>query len=226
MPDLNFLETAKPKKEAPVKKRGFFSFAKTKKRTVGVNLITSEVQKEVARAVIRKNGIQLVVSLLIALILALLVYGGVIFVGSREAGRVATLRGELDRVEADIARLERENKRLLGFQSKLTLIKSLLDSHRTLLPFFNALQDRTLPEVSYDSLALTSDGSASLSAGTSNYTALGRQLLAFERASDLFAAVRFSGITASLDQLGDIIGVRFTVSLTLNKNLLSAPPSE
>lgn len=213
MSDLNFLDSTKKKQEAPEKKRGLFSFAGKKKRAVGVNLITTEAQKEVARAVIRKNLIQLGVSFLIALLLALLVYGALLLYGSQQKVRIVPLRQNLDQVEADIIKLEKENKKLLGFQTKLSAIKSLLDGHPTFLRFFDALEKNTLPEVSYDTLSISDDGSVSLSAGTANYTTLARQLLAFENAKDSFSSVRFSGIAASLDQLGAIIGVKFTVSL-------------
>lgn len=214
MADLNFLDSTKKKQqEVPEKKRGLFSFTGKKKRSLGVNLITTEAQKEVVRAVIRKNLIQLGVSFLIALLLALLVYGALLLYGSQQKARIVPLRQNLDQVEADIIKLEKENKKLLGFQTKLSAIKSLLDEHPTFLRFFDALEKNTLPEVSYDTLSISDDGTVSLSAGTASYTMLARQLLAFENAKDSFSSVRFSGIAASLDQLGAIIGVRFTVSL-------------
>ena len=219
MADLNFLETGQKKPNTPEKKRGMFSFGKKKKGTVGVNLITSEAQKEASSRVIRKNIIQLAVSFLIALILALLVYGGVLLYGSREAGRVAVVRSQLDAVEQDIARLEKENKKLLGFQNKLTAVKSLLDSHISPLPFFDELEKNTLPDVSYDTLVLTKKGTASLSAATTNYTTLGRQLLAFEQSERFITRVQFSSISSSLDQLGEIIGIRFSISLNLDPAL-------
>lgn len=219
MADLNFLEHGKPdasgKKDAQEKKLKLFSLAEKKKRGVGVNLITTEAQKEATTAVIRKNSIQLGVSFLLSLGLALIVYGGLFFYGLREAGRVALLRQNLNSVEQDITMFEKENKKLLGFQNKLTAIKSLFDEHRTIAPFFGGLEKNTLPEVTYETLTLSDDGSATLSAGTENYTTLARQLLAFDRANEFVAKAQFSGITSSLDQLGAIIGVRFTVSLQL-----------
>lgn len=213
MPDLNFLETGK-KKEVPQKKRGIFSFGgEKKKRAVGVNLITSEAQKEATQAVIRKNLVQLGVSFLIALSISLIAYGGLLLYGSREAARVLVVKQNLNQVEADITKLERDNKKLLGFQNKLTAVKSLLDDQRTFLNFFDALEKNTLPEVSYDTLSISEDGSVALSAGTTNYTTMARQLLAFEQAKDFVKSVQFSGITASLDQLGAIIGLKFTVAL-------------
>ncbi|MBI4253398.1 hypothetical protein HY623_04485 [Candidatus Uhrbacteria bacterium] len=219
MPDLNFLETGK-KKETPVKKRKLFSFGKEKKRAVGVNLITSEAKSEVERAIIRKNGIQLFLSFLLALILSLLVYGVVLLYGTQESGRVAILRQDLNRIEADIALLEKDNKKLLGFQNKLTSIKALLDGQTTFLPFFQKLEENTLPEVSYDTLSFSRNGDVLLSAGAGNYTTLGRQLLAFEQSEKFLKSVQFSGISSSLDQLGSIIGVRFSVVLTLNPEIL------
>ncbi|MEK7122532.1 MAG: hypothetical protein AAB855_01615 [Patescibacteria group bacterium] len=226
MADLNFLDIGKKKQDAPEKKRKVFSFARKKKRAVGVNLITSEAQKEATHTVIRKNIIQLVVSFLVALILALLVYGGVLLYGQQEAGKVAVIRQQLVAVEQDIERLEKENRKLLGFQNKLTAIKTLLDSHASLIPFFDALEKNTLPDVSYDTLALRADGSVSLSAATTNYTTLGRQLLAFERSENFVTTARFSSIAASLDQLGAIIGIRFTVALNLDPKLLRPQPIE
>lgn len=221
MPDLNFLETTKGKKQAPEKKRSFFSFFKKKsKRVVGVNLITSEAQKEASHAIIRKNIIQLAVSFLIALILALLIYGGVLLYGSQEAGKVAILQGQLDVVEQDITRLERENRKLLGFQNKLTEGKALLDNHTSLLPFFQALEKNTLADVTYDTLVLANEGTVTLAAVTKNYTTLARQLLAFEQSKNFITTVRFSSIAASLDQLGAIIGIRFNIALQLDPQLL------
>lgn len=229
MADLNFLEHGKPgadgKKDAQEKKLKLFSLAEKKKRGVGVNLITTEAQKEATTAVIRKNSIQLGVSFLLSLGLALIVYGGLFLYGLRETGRVALLRQNLNNVEQDITILEKENKKLLGFQNKLTAIKSLFDEQRTLAPFFDGLEKNTLPEVAYETLTLSDDGAATLSAGTENYTTLARQLLAFDRAKEFVAKAQFSGITSSLDQLGTIIGVRFTVSLQLAPDVMKEKAS-
>lgn len=226
MADLNFLDIGKKKHDAPEKKRGVFTFAPKKKRAVGVNLITSEAQKEATRTVIRKNIILLVVSFLMALILALLVYGGVMLYGSQESGKVAVVRQQLDAVEQDITQLEKENRALLGFQNKLTAVKTLLDGHASFLPFFEALEKNTLPDVTYDTLALRADGSVSLSAATTNYTMLARQLLAFEQSEHFVTNANFSSIAASLDQLGAIIGIRFSIALSLDPTLLRPKPSE
>ncbi|MDP2629975.1 MAG: hypothetical protein Q8P56_01055 [Candidatus Uhrbacteria bacterium] len=222
---VDFLHnTSQNKKESEQKKPGFFGAEK--KKSTGVNLMTSEVLREATRAIIRRNVFLLVGSFFIALIIALLAYGALLAWGSQEQKKVAIVRQELDAVNRDIAQMEKEHSNLTQFQNKLSALKSLIDDHRTLLPFFDGLEKNTLPEVFYSTLVFSSDGSASLSATTTSYTNVGRQLLAFQESKGFTSSVQFSGIASSLNQDGEIIGVNFSVLLKLDPALFKKEPPQ
>ena len=195
---VNFLNNASQgKKEPQPKKTGFFGAEQ--KKSAGVNLMTSEVLREATRASILR---------------------------SQEQKKVAVVRQELDAVNREIAQMEKEHSNLTLFQNKLSALKTILDDHQTLLPFFDGLEKNTLPEVFYSTLVFSSDGTASLSATTTSYTNVGRQLLAFQESKGFITSVQFSGIASSLNQDGKIIGVNFTVLLRLDPALFKKEPSQ
>lgn len=215
---VNFLNTNSPGKNEPAQKKPGFFGAKEKK-AVGVNLMSSEVLDEASRAIVRRNIFLLIGSFVIALAIAALVYGALITWGAQEQKKVSVIRLELDSANNDIAKMEKENANLTAFQNKLSTIKTLVDDHKELQPFFDALEKNTLPEVFYSTLAFSGEGAASLSATTTSYTNVGRQLLAFQESKGFIKSVQFSGIASSLNQQGDVIGVSFTVQLQLDPTL-------
>ncbi len=222
---VNFLNNASQgKKEPQPKKTGFFGAEQ--KKSAGVNLMTSEVLREATRASILRNVFLLVGSFAIAIVIALLAYGALLAWGSQEQKKVAVVRQELDAVNREIAQMEKEHSNLTLFQNKLSALKTILDDHQTLLPFFDGLEKNTLPEVFYSTLVFSSDGTASLSATTTSYTNVGRQLLAFQESKGFITSVQFSGIASSLNQDGKIIGVNFTVLLRLDPALFKKEPSQ
>ncbi len=215
MPQFDFLKT-QGKDQVPQKSTDL----KHKARTVGVNLMASEVVREATNKLIRKNLLQLFVSFLIALVIALIAYGALLFYGAQVQKKVATIRLSLDAADQEIRVLEKDNSALIGFQNKLSAIKSLLDERTSIAPFFPTLEKNTLKEVSYKTLSIEEKGAVALTAATTSYTNLGRQLLAFDESKDFITSVDISGISASLDQLGSIIGVNFNISLVLDPKLL------
>ncbi len=215
---VNFLNTATPGKNEPLKKKSGF-FGMKEKKAVGVNLMSSEVLNEASRAIVRRNIFLLIGTLVIALALAALSYGALMVWGSQEQKKVGVIRQELDSVNAAITKMEKENSNLTAFQNKLSMIKTLVDDHKELAPFFDALEKNTLPEVFYSTLAFSGDGVASLSATTTSYTNVGRQLLAFQESKGFIKSVQFTGIASSLNQQGDVIGVSFTIQLELDPAL-------
>ncbi|MBI4599703.1 hypothetical protein HY732_02155 [Candidatus Uhrbacteria bacterium] len=222
---VDFLHSTQEGKNKPEeKKHGFFSMGK--KKAVGVNLMTSEVLREASRAIVRRNIGLLVGSFVMALAIALAAYGVLFVWGAQEQKKVAVIRQELDSVDIEIAKMEKENANLIAFQNKLSVIKSLLDEHTTVLPFFNALEKNTLPEVFYSTLALADDGTVALAASTTSYTNVGRQLLAFQESKGFITSVQFSGIASSLDQQGDVIGVDFNVTLQIDPALFAVSPPQ
>lgn len=222
MEAFNFLNSQSKK---PEDAKGAHSAGKPAEKSVGVNLMTSEVIREATEKIIRKNAIQLGVSFLIALFIALLFYGGLLVYGTQEQTKAAPLRGKLDSVNAEIVRMESQHAVLIGFQNKLTAVKSLFDNHTSIDQLFTSLENATLPEVSYDTFAYTDDGTIVLTASTTSYTGVGRQLLAFEQTKGFITSVEFSNIASSLNQFGEVIGVMFTVHVKLDPALLKKKPN-
>jgi len=222
MEAFNFLNT-QPKK--PEDNKGVPPAGKPAEKSVGVNLMTSEVIREATQKVVRKNVIQLGVSFLIALFIALLFYGGLLMYGAKEQGKAVPLRQKIDALNVEIQRMESQHATLIAFQNKLTAVKSLLDEHTTVDQLFGELEHATLPEVSYDTLSMMNDGSVTLNATTTSYTDVGRQLLAFEQSKGFITSVAFSNIASALNQYGEVIGVSFTVNLKLDSTLLKKKPN-
>ncbi len=185
---------------------------------VTVNLATKEIMKETAKRVGKKSVKTIIVSVIAALAVAALSYGGVLIYGQLQKRTFETVTRPLEDINKEVSALESKAKELIAFQSKLVAIKALFDEHLYWSDVFKDLEDATLPEVSYINISISPNMSITLNGVASNYTTLGRQLLAFDRAKEFVSAAEISSASAVLDSSGQISGVNFSMNLTPQKN--------
>lgn len=76
---------------------------------------------------------------------------------------------------------------------ELDRMEQLLSGHRYLTQAFVHLQQLTVDDVSYSSLALAGEGTVSLQATGRDYRTVARQLVAFQEATDVVKAVTITG---------------------------------
>jgi len=187
----------------------------------GVNLIVEERSKEVSQDLLKKNVFQILGSALLALLIVGIVYGGIRAYGSQREKEIQTIRDVIQKTESQISNLERNAAVLSQFQTKLTSLKTLLDTHISMVKFFRKLEELTLSNVSYSNVSLSGEGTVMLSAVSTDYTSVGRQLLAYEKAPEIIKKAKITAVNGMLSQTGDIAGVSFNLSLILQKEWLS-----
>jgi hypothetical protein len=102
-------------------------------------------------------------------------------------------------------------------------VSALLTSHRVWTPFFATLEARTLPGVTYESMAADAMGSVTLSASAPDVRTAAEQLVAW-RAGSGVQAVEVSGLTTVADELGVVRGVRFDLRMTFDPHQFTVQP--
>ncbi|GEM_PF-3038282 len=214
LPGMDFL-TKKDKE--PKKTKG----AASTQDFGGVNLIVEERSKEVSQDLLKKNVFQIVGSALLALLIVGIVYGGIRAYGSQREKEIQAIRDVIQKTESQISNLERNAAALSQFQTKLTSLKGLLDSHTSLVKFFRKLEEVTLSNVSYSNVSLSDEGTVMLSAVSTDYTSVGKQLLAYGKVPEIIKKAKITAVNGMLSQTGDIAGVSFNLSLMLQKEWLS-----
>lgn len=231
MGDLNFIKPNNPEdlpgkqgKAAKDKKKPVAPKApeaqKQKARLFGVNLMSQEAMRDVARGHQKKNLMILSSGVIAGLVLFILAFVGVRVYAYVIAQNARQLSVNLGKIDEEITTLEKNSASLNQFQNKLSILKSLLDGHIYWSQFITELEKYTLPSVAYDALSVAPGTAISFSATAPNFRTLARQLLVLQEAKSLADAVRITAGSAQLDQSGDIDGVSFEVSFTMNPNIL------
>lgn len=214
--EMNFLAASKPtggEKEKIKQQKRFGG-----RRGVTVNLATREIMRETAKRIGRKSVRTISISIVVSLALSALSYGVVLIYGQMQKRTFETVTSPLGEINKEIEALEGKSKELITFQSKLVAVKSLFDGHTYMADVFSKLEKTTLPEVSYTDVSVTPNMTMNISGIANSYTTLGRQLLAFKRAGDFVSKADISSAAAVLGSDGQISGVNFTMSLTIQNN--------
>lgn len=217
MPGLNFLEPQSLKDDK--EKRG-----KGKKASVdrlGLNLITEESLNKIFQRIEHKDITQLIASFVISVLLGCAMWGGVYLYGGKEREAIQTIRTERAAVEADIAAIEKNKSALLAYQTKLTAFNDLFKDHMYWTQFFEELEKNTLPNVNYDSISLSTNYSTSLSAHTTDYASVGKQLIAFQNAKSFITEVEITSANAALSPTGAVSGVNFSIRLSIDPKVIT-----
>lgn len=208
------------KKETGKKEATIQEAPKNSAPLFGVNLMSQEALKNVARTHQKKNLVILGSGVLAAIALSALLFVGIRLYAYVIAQNARQLSVNLGKIDEEITAIERNAPALNKFQNKLATLKSLLEGHIYWSQFITELEKYTLPTVSYDTLSVAPGSAMSFSATAPDFRTLARQLLILQEAKSLVQDVRITAGSAQLDQSGDINGVGFEVSFTMNPNVL------
>jgi hypothetical protein len=107
-------------------------------------------------------------------------------------------------------------------EPRLKALSGLLDRHLSPSRVFDALEAKTVPDVSYSSFTLSPDGRLVLGTTASSFESAARQIVAFE-SSGIANAVQAMGYQARYTpETGALEAVNFQMSLQLNPSVLRA----
>lgn len=190
----------------------------------GVNLMPAELKPFIG-APQKTFTHRLIVSVLWGGGLAAFIYAGIWGYGYYLSNnKLKPLSNELTVVNADISSLEAQRTELLAFQSSLSNAKTLLDKHKYWSQFLEALERFTITDVAYINVISSQDGSITMAGFAKDYRAVGRQLVAFQQATEVISSASISSANAVLNPNGEVIGVNFSLSLKLQPNVLKFKP--
>lgn len=187
--------------------------------TLGLNLVTSESMKKADLKLEKRNLSQIFSSVVISLLLAGSAYIGTLVFGRISLQSLKPVQSELEQVTRRIGEIEKHKGSLLSFQQRMELVRSLLDEHIHWSQFFKEFEKATLPNVTFDAVSLTTDYQLTLSAHTTDYASVARQLVLFQKSTHLVKSVQITSANAVLNQGNEIEGVNFGVILVLNPDI-------
>lgn len=222
MPDVNFLQQPNKAvsgggtvKKAPDERK---SAPETPVR--GVNLMTGESRAFLAQETVPKNLRILLGACCAALAAVLILFLGLKGYGFLVTQQLRELVSTRSAVDAQITTLEKDGKTLIAFQNKLSALKALFENHTYWSQFFIEFEKNVLPTVTFDGVSIAAGNAISMSGTAPDYQTVGRQLLAFQRATGLMSSVRITSGDSLMSQTGDVTGVRFEVSFSINPDVL------
>jgi len=149
------------------------------------------------------------------LVLSLLVYGGLLIYAKRLTANLETIKTEISLLAEK--RVPEEEKAVVDFDTRLSVLKDVFKNHTYWSNFFTALEKMTIPEAYFSDAKFTlasKDLTVTLTATTKTYTTLAQQMTVFQD-DPRVSKVLVSGI--SLSEEG---GINFTLTLTLPVKIL------
>lgn len=149
----------------------------------------------------------------IGIIFVVFVYSWLVIYDKNLEVKVQQQETQFLALEQQIKQQEENKKEIIKWGDKIEGLTGLLERHIYWSKFFPALEKVTMPDIYYNSINVTDDGSVALKASAPNFTALARQYLVLEDSREYFPVMEISGIA------GNDLGVTFEVKLTLNPNL-------
>lgn len=126
---------------------------------------------------------------------------------------VAQIDAQVESLKKEIAVYSGDKQSLTAFQKKLSAFGSLLSQHIHWSTFMNFMEDKTLPDIYYTSIAV--DGNRVTLVGKSNnYTQVAKQLTVFSDQKEILSDVSVKRLLRVTDKTGrDLIS--FDMDLTL-----------
>ena len=194
----------------------------------GINLIGDDEQAKDEKES-KKLVNKLITSFFVAVIFSALVYGAAIGYGYLKDQELTDIKGKLNDTNQQISIIEAQSTKLIKFQDRLTQITKILNNHVYWSEFFAELEKNTISDVTYINFTTSGNNSVTLSAIGKNYSALAKQLLAFQQANKLVdidpkdnksRLVTINSGNSILGVDGSIEGVNFNVSIKINPSVL------
>lgn len=217
MPGPNFLESQALKEDKEKRGKG----KRSPVDRVGLNLISQEALDRMFQRIEKKDITQLIVSFLISILLGVGAWGGVYLYGGKEREAVQQVRIQRAAVEDEISNIEKNKTALLAYQTRLTSFNNLFKNHIYWTQFFEELEKYTLPNVTYDAISISTNYKTSLSAHTTDYASVGKQLIAFQGAKSFITSVEITSANAALSPAGVITGVNFSIQLAIDPSVVA-----
>ncbi|GEM_PF-6216786 len=148
--------------------------------------------------------------------------GGYLRFGANNARRAASMLDQtLSATQEQIRQQEELSKDQIGVGNVIGFAKSTLGSHVSTIDMFQVLEHAAIPDVvTLDQLALETKGTVVLAARAIHYEAVIRQLLAWKQEPTI-KDMRVTTVSARLDELGNVVGINFNVTLTFMPELFS-----
>jgi len=183
-----------------------------------VNLLT----KEYAEIFSPKNRIAtLVWSSVFAFLLVALVYVSIHLYEVRNRAGLAAATSVIQNMEQAIASYSELQNEDNDLRAKVDAIGSLLDSHISIESFLHRIEEITIPEVTYTSIALSNNGTVVLSALAKDYTSLARQLTVFENEAPWIDKVIVTSASLERDDQSQVSGVNFDIIVVVSKDVFT-----
>ena len=131
--------------------------------------------------------------------------------------QAAQIAEETRRLRVEIQGTTATRTRIEQQLAEVESVRTLLRQHVRWTRFFTFLEAKTLPDVYYTNLSVTGVGHVQLSSIGRDFSAVARQLLAFEQDPDVVAVRMTRAATETAEQTPV---VRFDLELTVRENLL------
>jgi len=193
LPSQKKSEKGKSKKEKKEKKA-----KTTQSDSFLVNLMPEEVTRGEEP---KKKLINLALFSLGAIVLVLLVYGGLVFYQTRIVTETQAVKAERTDLDSKIRNLKKEQEKSVDFNERLEAIKNVLNTHIYWSKFFEKLENYTLKDVYYTgSFNGSTQSQITLSAVAPDYNTVAEQLLIFQNADDFLTDVSITGASKSSSQ--------------------------
>ncbi len=179
-----------------------------------INLLQSKL-KDRTVSWDRKNS--LIIGVLMAVLLAVLGYGGVlVYLNSSTKTETAKLRAENTSIKAKLDSNQGELADAKGFQAQLQNIEQLTRTHVYWSGIFNLVQDTVLKRSEYDLVTMKTDGRVHVEGLTDTFTNLGKLILSLSSNPDVHDVHLLSAQRSS----GQKAGYTFSLDYSINQALL------
>lgn len=140
----------------------------------------------------RMRGISVGVIIEAALLIVLGI--GLLYWSNNTVDKANDLREEKDRLTLALRKSEADKANIAIFKKKLVDLEKILMGREQWSVFFKFLEDNTIPPVYYENLDFKDDGTVNLQAKAIDLTAVARQIVAFQDASDTVKQVYITGV--------------------------------
>jgi len=155
-----------------------------------------------------------------AVILVVAVYIGLTVLSQILTKKDQDLSTSLTQAQAKFQVLQKENNSLIASTQQFSQLESLFKAHIYWTKFFSALEKITIPDVYYNDINASLDGTVSISAMAENYLGVAKQYLVYQSNPETIEQVNISGLSGSEEE-GDI---KFSITLKVKPELFLNNP--
>ena len=194
---------------------------------LGVNLVPEEM---IEKLVPKNKLANLAMWLIIAFVIVGLAYMGLNFYKTNTVIKIEDLRTEISKLDVKISEYREFQKEILSLREKTEDVKKVLNKHIYWSKLFEYLEQYTISDVYYTSLAGDLNGLIKINAVGRDYDSVARQLLVFEEANNFVDNVVISSIKSNeaTEEIPNqpgvmrtyISSVSFDISLAIRPNIL------